>query len=60
MPIVRCRTQGRISFDVPAERRTALLEGLDEIDVILKMEAHIDVFQRADREQRPWIYLDRT
>ena len=47
------------SFSVPAERRMALLEGLDEIDVILRMQADIDAFQRADREQRPWIYLDR-
>jgi len=60
----RCEVHGpdgrTISFDVPAERRMALLEGLDEINVILKMEADIDAFQRADREQRPWIYLDRT
>jgi 3-isopropylmalate/(R)-2-methylmalate dehydratase small subunit len=49
-----------ISFTVPPERRTALLAGLDEIDVILGMEAEIDDFQRADRELRPWIYLDRS
>ena len=48
-----------VSFTVPAERRTALLEGLDEIDVILRMEADIESFQRADRERRPWIYVDR-
>jgi 3-isopropylmalate/(R)-2-methylmalate dehydratase small subunit len=48
------------AFDVPAERRMALLEGLDEIDVILRMEPDIAAFQRADREERPWIYLDRT
>jgi len=48
------------SFAVPGERRRALLEGLDEIDVILRMEADIDTFQRVDREQRPWIYLDRS
>ncbi len=48
-----------IAFSVPAERRAALLAGLDEIDVILGMEAEIDNFQRSDREQRPWIYLDR-
>ena len=47
-------------FAVPGERRMALLEGLDEIDVVLRMEADIDAFQRADREQRPWIYLDRS
>lgn len=48
------------SFTVPAERRTALLEGLDEIDVILRMEADIDAFQRADREKRPWIHIERS
>ena len=59
----RCEVHGpdgrTIPFVVPAERRTALLEGLDEIDVILRMESEIAAFQRADREQRPWIYLDR-
>ena len=46
-------------FSVPAERRAALLEGLDEIDVILRMEAAIDAFQQTDRVRRPWIYLAR-
>jgi 3-isopropylmalate/(R)-2-methylmalate dehydratase small subunit len=59
----RCVVRGldgrEIAFKVPAERRAALLKGLDEIDVILRMEADIANFQRADREQRPWIYLDR-
>ncbi len=48
---------GRISpFAISPERRTALLEGLDEIDVILRMEADIADFQNADRAARPWIY----
>jgi 3-isopropylmalate/(R)-2-methylmalate dehydratase small subunit len=47
------------SFSVPPERRMALLEGLDEIDVILRKATDIDVFQRADRQRRPWIYIDR-
>ncbi|MBI3917151.1 MAG: 3-isopropylmalate dehydratase small subunit [Betaproteobacteria bacterium] len=59
----RCVVQGpegwTSSFVVPTERRTALLEGLDEIDVILRMAKDIDAFQRRDREQRPWIYLER-
>ena len=46
-------------FAVPEERRTALLEGLDEIDVISRMQADIDAFQRADCSERPWIYLQR-
>ena len=57
--VVRGLDSRENSFAVPAERRTALLEGLDEIDVILSMESEIENFQRADREHRPWIYLDR-
>jgi 3-isopropylmalate/(R)-2-methylmalate dehydratase small subunit len=59
----RCVVRGldgrEIAFNVPAERRAALLQGLDEIDVILSMEADIENYQREDRERRPWIYLDR-
>ena len=47
------------SFAVPEERRMALLEGLDEIDMIAHMQADIDMFQRVDRDARPWIYLQR-
>ena len=47
-----------LSFSVPAERREALMEGLAEIDVILRMTQDIDNFQQADRVQRPWIYLN--
>jgi hypothetical protein len=49
-----------LSDSPPAKRRTALIEGLDEIGVILRIKAEIDAFQREDREWRPWIYLDRT
>ncbi len=59
----RCVVTGvdgrEMPFSVPAERREALLAGLDEIDVILGMESDIENFQRADRARRPWIYLDR-
>ncbi len=37
----------------------ALLEGLEEVQVILRMEGDIDVFQAKDRAARPWIYIDR-
>ena len=57
--IVRGPEDWSSAFDVPAERRAALLEGLDEIDVILRMEPAIDAFQQADRVHRPWIYLAR-
>ena len=57
--VVRVLDGREIAFSVPAERRAALLEGLAEIDVILRMTPDIDNFQRTDREQRPWIYLNR-
>ena len=51
---------GRVhNFSVPAERRTALLEGLQDIDLILRMERDVDAFQTMDRQTRPWIYLGR-
>jgi 3-isopropylmalate/(R)-2-methylmalate dehydratase small subunit len=46
----------RYAFDVPEERRSALLEGLDEMSVILRMEPDIDRFEARDRIERPWIY----
>lgn len=58
--VVRLLDGRELSFDVPAERRAALLQGLDEIDVILGMESAIANFQKMDREQHPWIYLDRA
>jgi len=61
--LVQCRLEGpdgrSLTFDVPAERRTALLEGLDEIALMLRMEANIATFEAEDRRRRPWIYLDR-
>ncbi len=47
-------------FSVPAERRLALLEGLEEIDVILRMAPDNDGFEAADRKTRPWIYSVTT
>jgi 3-isopropylmalate/(R)-2-methylmalate dehydratase small subunit len=49
--------QGRtISFTIPEARRTALMEGLDEIGQTLRQEAEIAAFQARDREARPWIH----
>ena len=59
----RCIVEGPdgtvLNFIIPAERRMALLEGLDEIELILRMEGDIDAFQAKDRDTRPWIYLGR-
>jgi 3-isopropylmalate/(R)-2-methylmalate dehydratase small subunit len=52
--------EGReLPFTVPAERRDALLEGLEEIDLIIRMKDDIAAFEARDRTSRPWIYLER-
>jgi 3-isopropylmalate dehydrogenase len=45
-----------VSFDIDHEQRQALLEGLDEIGLTLKLADEIDAFQRKDRLDHPWIY----
>jgi len=61
--LVQCRLEGPdgvvVAFNVSAERRTALLEGLAEIEVMLRMEGDIAAYEADDRRLRPWIYLDR-
>jgi 3-isopropylmalate/(R)-2-methylmalate dehydratase small subunit len=58
--LVECYVQGptgpRLSFTVPPERRVALLEGLDEIDVMLRLESATEAFERQDQSRRPWLY----
>jgi 3-isopropylmalate/(R)-2-methylmalate dehydratase small subunit len=44
------------SFAMEPSRRTALLEGLDEIGMTLKETDAIAAFQARDRQSRPWIY----
>lgn len=47
---------GRVfHFTVAADRRAALLEGLDDIGVTLRMGEEIDRFTEHDRIERPWI-----
>ncbi|MDR3402661.1 MAG: 3-isopropylmalate dehydratase small subunit, partial [Chthoniobacter sp.] len=48
----------RHPFAVEARRRTALLEGLDEINMTLRRQSAIAAFQARDRQERPWIYLE--
>jgi 3-isopropylmalate/(R)-2-methylmalate dehydratase small subunit len=45
------------SFQIGAEAKAMLLEGLDVIELTLKHEARIAAFQATDRKARPWIYL---
>jgi 3-isopropylmalate/(R)-2-methylmalate dehydratase small subunit len=44
------------NFTIEARRRTALLEGLDEIGLTQIHQAQIDEWQALDRERRAWIW----
>lgn len=48
-----------IPFKVAAERRTALLEGLDEIGQTLEYQTDLDSFDLGHKTKRPWIYCPR-
>ena len=45
-----------IAFALAEDRRTALLEGLDETSLILRHEAEIDAFQARLRAAQPWVF----
>jgi 3-isopropylmalate/(R)-2-methylmalate dehydratase small subunit len=47
-----------LPFDVDSHRRRALIEGLDDIDVILKNDINdILTFENTERLRRPWLFL---
>jgi len=45
------------SFQVPALRKEALLDGLDDLGLILKREQALAAFEARDCKARPWVYL---
>jgi 3-isopropylmalate/(R)-2-methylmalate dehydratase small subunit len=47
----------RIPFSIDGARRTALLEGLDEVGMTLKRDTTIAAWQDHDRIRRPWVYV---
>jgi 3-isopropylmalate/(R)-2-methylmalate dehydratase small subunit len=47
----------RISFGLDEARRSALLEGLDEVGQTLQRGTKIAAWQDRDRARRPWIYV---
>jgi 3-isopropylmalate/(R)-2-methylmalate dehydratase small subunit len=47
----------RIAFDLDTARRSALLEGLDEVGLTLQRGANITAWQDRDRVRRPWVYV---
>jgi 3-isopropylmalate/(R)-2-methylmalate dehydratase small subunit len=58
--IVTLPSGREVTFTIDPRRRTGLLEGLDEIDLTLRRDSEIRVFQAADRARRPWIYIGTT
>jgi 3-isopropylmalate/(R)-2-methylmalate dehydratase small subunit len=54
--VVLAQSGERWTFSVEERRRTALLQGLDEIGMTLSQVDRIAHFQSADAERRPWIY----
>jgi 3-isopropylmalate/(R)-2-methylmalate dehydratase small subunit len=44
-------------FDIEAEPKAMLLEGLDVIDLTLKHRDAISAWTASDRAARPWVYL---
>jgi 3-isopropylmalate/(R)-2-methylmalate dehydratase small subunit len=48
------------SFSVAKDRREALLEGLDEFEILLRKRTAIEDFETRDVESRPWIYARRA
>lgn len=51
-------TEQTFVFTLPELRRTALLEGLDDLDLALRMDRQITAFEDADRLRRPWAHLE--
>jgi 3-isopropylmalate/(R)-2-methylmalate dehydratase small subunit len=47
---------GTIGFALDEARRVALLEGLDEVDLMLRDAAAIDDFQARMRREQPWLF----
>ena len=46
-----------LPFKVEANRRNALLEGLDDIGVTMTHQDKIDAWQAKDHGARPWVWL---
>jgi 3-isopropylmalate/(R)-2-methylmalate dehydratase small subunit len=53
---IRLPNGENIPFAIPASRRNALLQGLDEIGQTLSNEADIASFDRDLQAEQPWIY----
>ena len=45
-----------VSFEIDEFRRECLLDGLDDIGLTMQKVEMIDAFEKAQREQQPWLY----
>ncbi len=54
-------TSGLVSFgfDIGAEQKKMLIQGLDAIDVTMNLKPEIDKFEKADRAERPWAHFSK-
>ena len=57
--LIQLPTGENVSFSIESFRKTALLEGLDEVDVTLRSEHLIHAYFEADRINRPWLYWNQ-
>jgi 3-isopropylmalate/(R)-2-methylmalate dehydratase small subunit len=55
--VVSAPGAGSHEFQIDAEAREMLLEGLDSIELALKRRPAIEAFLARDGLERPWIYL---
>jgi len=58
--VLRTPLGRKIPIEIPAIRRTALLEGLDEIDLTLKRSADIARYESIASGSTPWLYTARA
>jgi 3-isopropylmalate/(R)-2-methylmalate dehydratase small subunit len=62
LDLERCEVTGAgfgpLAFSIEPHARARLLDGLDAIDFTLRSSAAIDAFRAADRNRRPWAYLE--
>ncbi|WP_027580517.1 3-isopropylmalate dehydratase small subunit [Bradyrhizobium sp. Ai1a-2] len=49
-------TGRKIGLAIDELRRTAMIDGLDDIDLTMRHESEIAAWQEADRVARPWIW----
>jgi 3-isopropylmalate/(R)-2-methylmalate dehydratase small subunit len=47
---------GKISFDVEPDRKTSLLNGLDEVGLTLKRSSTIEGYEAKQRAGQPWLW----